>query len=118
MRTTRPEVRRVATGSAVIATALASLVPASTPAAIPSPDAGRRSIEERAAAVRGSLASAVSSARLLPTSPGADIGTGPIQLAWWGNWHNWGGHPWWHNWPNWHNWHNWGNGPGAFSGCN
>lgn len=33
----------------------------------------------------------------------------PIQLAWWGNWHNGGWHPYWHNWPNWRNWHNWGN---------
>jgi len=33
----------------------------------------------------------------------------PVQLAWWGNWHNGGWHPYWHNWPNWRNWHNWGN---------
>jgi len=46
-------------------------------------------------------------------------GDHPVELAWWGNWHNGG----WHNWGNgWHNggwgnggwgnggWHNWGNG--------
>jgi hypothetical protein len=65
------------------------------------------------AAARGDSAPVLERARELRSrlsqAPAIDPAQAPVQLAWWGNWHNWGYHPYWHNWPNWRNWHNWPN---------
>jgi hypothetical protein len=86
---------KLGTGSLVLATSV-SMAP---PAAAATRPAGAP-VLARAAELR---------AQLLTPQASAVTDESATQLAWWGNWHNWGGHPWWHNWPNWRNWHNWGN---------
>jgi hypothetical protein len=78
----------------------ASAIAPARPAAAATSPAGDAPIYERAAELRAKLAAPAAE------STGDEA---PMQLAWWGNWHNGGWHPWWHNWPNWRNWHNWGN---------
>jgi hypothetical protein len=91
---------RAGAGSLVLASAVLLAPPAD---AAKAPDTADPSLETRAREAR---------ARLALEAPAADSTGDPVQLTWWGNWHNWGYHPGWHNWPNWrnwHNWHNWGN---------
>ena len=83
-------------GSLLVASGVA---PEAAQAAVPA-DHSPVPVLERADEVRAKLAAPV-----LET----ENAEAPVQLAWWGNWHNGGWHPYWHNWPNWRNWHNWGN---------
>jgi hypothetical protein len=98
LRRTKSRALRAGTGSLVLATAVLIAPPAD---AAKAPEAtGDAALDARARAARSQLSEAPAPAHV----PGD-----PIQLTWWGNWHNWGYHPWWHNWPNWRNWHNWRN---------
>lgn len=82
-------------GTAVAASMVAAPIPSE---AKPRPDRGP--VVEQARELRSRL----------PAPPPAEAtAEAPVELAWWGNWHNGGWHPMWHNWPNWRNWHNWGN---------
>jgi rSAM-associated Gly-rich repeat protein len=68
------------------------------------------SVATKLKAIRASVSDVVQDATAAESPP-----SDPMQLAWWGNWHNGGWHNggWgnggWHNWGNgWHNgWHNW-----------
>ena len=81
-------------GTLVVASAAAPKVEASV---APVPEA---SLQQKVEDLRANLGAPAAATK-------AD--QAPIQLAWWGNWHNGGWHPYWHNWPNWRNWHNWHN---------
>jgi len=107
--------------------ALAKLLPAGVlglsiglaaagPQAATSAGPANGSVAARLKAIRATVSDVVQDAAA------AETPDDPMQLAWWGNWHNGGWHNGgWHNggWGNggWHNggwgnggWHNWGNG--------